>query len=226
MASLYIYPEEGVPRKEELETACASIGRARDNDIVLADPACSSHHAFLDRGDRGYLIRDTGSKNGTLVNDRGIKGPVATDEKTTSFAESENLRETNRILQFEELIQAQKLKRELEVAADIWQGLLPRALPACEGFAMAARAVPCLQIGGDYYDLMSLEQGRIGLTVADVSGKGVGAALLMAWRNLRVAGIRTTTGRWSSSSVRNLQYNRVASHNNYRFFTVEVDVKD
>ena len=85
MASLYIYPEEGVPRKEELETACASIGRARDNDIVLADPACSSHHAFFDRGDRGYLIRDTGSKNGTLVNDRGIKGPVALSEGDKIF---------------------------------------------------------------------------------------------------------------------------------------------
>jgi sigma-B regulation protein RsbU (phosphoserine phosphatase) len=78
------------------------------------------------------------------------------------------------------LIGAAKVQRDLETAAAIQRDFLPQSVPSCEGYGMAARAVPCLQVGGDYYDLVSLDAERIGLAVADVSGKGVGAALLMA----------------------------------------------
>jgi len=82
--------------------------------------------------------------------------------------------------QFAALIQAEKVQRELKIAADIQRGLLPRSLPSCEGYDMAGRAVPCLEVGGDYFDCVCFEGERLGLAVADVSGKGVGAALLMA----------------------------------------------
>jgi sigma-B regulation protein RsbU (phosphoserine phosphatase) len=78
------------------------------------------------------------------------------------------------------LIDAQKAKHELKIAAEIQRDFLPRSLPSCEGFGMAGRAVPCLEVGGDYYDAICFEGQRLGLAVADVSGKGVGAALLMA----------------------------------------------
>ncbi len=78
------------------------------------------------------------------------------------------------------LIGAAKLQRDIETAAAIQRDFLPQSLPPCDGYGMAARALPCLQVGGDYYDLVALDAGRIGLAVADVSGKGVGAALLMA----------------------------------------------
>ncbi len=78
------------------------------------------------------------------------------------------------------LIVAAKLQQDLETAAAIQRDFLPRSLPSSEGYGTAARAVPCLQVGGDYYDLVTLDAKRIGLAVADVSGKGVGAALLMA----------------------------------------------
>jgi len=78
------------------------------------------------------------------------------------------------------LITAEKLHQELKIAASIQRDLLPQSLPSCAGYGMAGRAVPCLQVGGDYYDLVSLDCKRTGLVVADVSGKGVGAALLMA----------------------------------------------
>jgi serine phosphatase RsbU (regulator of sigma subunit) len=78
------------------------------------------------------------------------------------------------------LIEAQKAQRELRIAADIQRDFLPRLLPSCEGYGMAGRAIPCLDVGGDYFDCFCFAGRRIGLTVADVSGKGVGAALLMA----------------------------------------------
>ena len=78
------------------------------------------------------------------------------------------------------LIEAQKAKGELRIAADIQRDFLPRSLPSCEGYGMAGRAIPCLEVGGDYFDCFCFAGRRLGLTVADVSGKGVGAALLMA----------------------------------------------
>lgn len=82
--------------------------------------------------------------------------------------------------QVEALVEAGKLRRELKIAADIQRDFLPRTLPAFEGYAMAGRALPCLEVGGDYYDVIALDGRRLGLAVGDVSGKGVGAALLMA----------------------------------------------
>jgi len=82
--------------------------------------------------------------------------------------------------QVEALVAAGKLRREIQIAADIQRGFLPCDLPSCESFDMAGRAVPCLAVGGDYFDCVCFEDGTLGLAVADVSGKGVGAALLMA----------------------------------------------
>ncbi len=82
--------------------------------------------------------------------------------------------------QVEAIVAAGKLRREIQIAADIQRGLLPRSLPSCEGYDMAGRAIPCLEVGGDYFDALGFEGDRLGLAVADVSGKGVGAALLMA----------------------------------------------
>ncbi len=70
--------------------------------------------------------------------------------------------------------------RELELARGIQQGLLPRSEPALHGFQVAARSESCFEVGGDYYDFIPLEDGRLSLVVADVSGKGTPASLLMA----------------------------------------------
>jgi len=78
------------------------------------------------------------------------------------------------------LLDAQKIKGELRIAAGIQRDFLPRELPSCEGYDMAGRAIPCLDVGGDYFDCFCFAERRLGLAVADVSGKGVGAALLMA----------------------------------------------
>ena len=71
-------------------------------------------------------------------------------------------------------------ERELELARAIQQRLLPPASLTGPGFAVAARNLPARHVGGDFYDVFRLEDGKLGLAVADVAGKGMGAALIMA----------------------------------------------
>ena len=74
----------------------------------------------------------------------------------------------------------ERLERELEIAREVQQRLLPRALPEVRGLEVAAACIPAVGVGGDYYDFLALEQDHLGLVIADVSGKGIPAALLMA----------------------------------------------
>jgi phosphoserine phosphatase RsbU/P len=77
-------------------------------------------------------------------------------------------------------IEKERIERELELAAAIQREILPRSLPEVAGLELAAANVPTRQVGGDYYDFLPLSGGRLGFLVADVSGKGVPAALLVS----------------------------------------------
>lgn len=72
----------------------------------------------------------------------------------------------------------ERLDQELAIARDIQQGLLPRGPTPYDFFQMACFNIPCYQVGGDYYDLIELPDRRFALVMADVSGKGISAALL------------------------------------------------
>ncbi len=74
----------------------------------------------------------------------------------------------------------QALARELEIGQRIQQGFLPERLPQLAGWQLAAVCTPARQVGGDFYDALTLPGGRLACAVADVCDKGVGAALYMA----------------------------------------------
>jgi phosphoserine phosphatase RsbU/P len=74
----------------------------------------------------------------------------------------------------------QSLSREMKIAQKIQLGFLPDSLPQLPGWPLAATCVPAKQVGGDFYDALVLQDGRLAFAVADVCDKGVGAALYMA----------------------------------------------
>jgi len=86
---------------------------------------------------------------------------------------------------FEKAIEKEKMEKELALASQIQKDLLPKDNPEVESFEIAGSNTPCYQVGGDYYDYIPIDSERMGITIADVSGKGVGASLLMA--SLRAA---------------------------------------
>ncbi len=81
---------------------------------------------------------------------------------------------------FKEAIEKQRLEDELLIAKEIQKGLLPDTLPSIPGFEIAAVNISSKQVGGDYYDALSLGNSKYVLAIGDVSGKGTPASLLMA----------------------------------------------
>jgi PAS domain S-box-containing protein len=74
----------------------------------------------------------------------------------------------------------ERIEQELRIARLIQQTLLPKVLPELPGYDVAAYYQPAREVGGDFYDFLELENGRLGLVVGDVTDKGVPAALVMA----------------------------------------------
>lgn len=73
-----------------------------------------------------------------------------------------------------------RIEQEMEIARSIQANLFPRSLPAIPGVDLAARCVPARETGGDFYDVLPLDHSRFGLSVGDVSGKSLPAAMVMA----------------------------------------------
>ncbi|MGA7836831.1 MAG: SpoIIE family protein phosphatase [Ignavibacteriaceae bacterium] len=81
---------------------------------------------------------------------------------------------------FKEELEKQKMEEELELAKDIQRNLLPGSFPEFNNIDIAAVNISSKQVGGDYYDVISVDNNKYVVAIADVSGKGVPAALLMA----------------------------------------------
>lgn len=80
----------------------------------------------------------------------------------------------------ERMVSEEQLRRELTLAAEVQQGLLPREPPPSEHLELSGFCQPARGIGGDYYDFLPLGGEQLGIAIADVAGKGISAALVMA----------------------------------------------
>src|SRR5215472_2235955 len=79
-----------------------------------------------------------------------------------------------------ETAQHERLNRELEIAREVQEHLFPQRLPPVPGLDYCGQCWPAREVGGDYYDFIELPDDKFGIAIGDVSGKGVGAALMMA----------------------------------------------
>jgi sigma-B regulation protein RsbU (phosphoserine phosphatase) len=126
-----------------------------------------------------------------------------------------------------EKLEKEKLQEQMRVARDIQKGLLPGRIPDISGLEVEALIRFCLDVAGDYYDIIPLDDFRTVLSIGDVAGKGVGAALLMA--NLQ-ASLRTTQAMGVSLAESAERINRLVFENTpsdmfITFFLVLVDSK-
>ncbi len=103
-----------------------------------------------------------------------------TDSEILNFFASEVSFTIEKALLHEELLIKEKIESELEFARQVQLSLLPAQVPLLQGFDMASLSIPAQRVGGDYYDFIEFPQQNLGLVIADVVGKGMSAALIMA----------------------------------------------
>jgi phosphoserine phosphatase RsbU/P len=108
---------------------------------------------------------------------------------STNASGFRELQDKNRLLQkaYDELkaaqaqiIEKERLDRELQVAAEIQVGILPQELPRVPGYDFGALMIPARLVGGDFYDAFLLDKNRIGFVIGDVADKGIPSAIFMA----------------------------------------------
>lgn len=120
----------------------------------------------IGKGDLDYRVQvDTRDEFGTLADTfnkmaSDLREYISTLKRTTAEKE--------------------RMLKELEIAKGIQQSFLPESAPTLPGFDLAGYNLPALEVGGDFYDFIPLDTDHYGLVIADVSGKGVPAALFMA----------------------------------------------
>jgi serine phosphatase RsbU (regulator of sigma subunit) len=127
----------------------------------------------------------------------------------------------------EEAIERERLERELETAREIQEKLLPHDMPVVSGFEITGTSLPSQQVGGDYFDFLDIGDGQLGIAIADVSGKGIPAALLMANLQASLHAQIFQPGKVSEVAYRinNLLYLSTDSHMFVTFFYGILDRK-
>jgi serine phosphatase RsbU (regulator of sigma subunit)/predicted ester cyclase len=145
--------------------------QAADGDMVITRLTTRTIH---DRG--AYLsMAPTGRERETkaIVMNRIAGGKIA---------EEWSAGETGSLLEnlAQEMRERERVEQELRVARSIQQASLPKELPKLEGWEIAPYYQPAREVGGDFYDVLELKDGRLGIVVGDATSKGVPAALVMA----------------------------------------------
>ncbi|WP_320046003.1 PP2C family protein-serine/threonine phosphatase [uncultured Ilyobacter sp.] len=105
---------------------------------------------------------------------------IDSDQETISALAIQVANAINNAKMYEELLVKERISKELEVASRIQKKILPVEIKKVCGLEIANYFEPAKEVGGDYYDYCQREEDRVSITIADVSGKGVPAAFLMA----------------------------------------------
>jgi sigma-B regulation protein RsbU (phosphoserine phosphatase) len=127
-----------------------------------------------------------------MISQDELVGFIALSKKTTRFRYSyeditllgvlanQMVIAMNNARLYQESLEKQKLEEELALAREIQLALLPKVCPKSELFEFSAFVQPARQVGGDYYDFLEAEKGRVGIAIADATGKGIPAAMLIS----------------------------------------------
>jgi sigma-B regulation protein RsbU (phosphoserine phosphatase) len=119
-----------------------------------------------------------------------------------------------------QIVQRERMNREVEIAREVQERLFPQKLLVIAGLDYAGHCRPALGVGGDYYDFLALSRGHLGIAIADVSGKGIAAALMMASLQASLRGEATRAPENLASVVANVNrlVYEVSSDNRYATF--------
>jgi serine phosphatase RsbU (regulator of sigma subunit)/catechol 2,3-dioxygenase-like lactoylglutathione lyase family enzyme len=144
-----------------------------------AAAAAAGHSADSNVADRANMLlgEETPIWGGIVARFRDIDG---NSFSLVSFDELTHAMEAQRRTVAAKQESDRRAAHELEIAKDVQSRLFPQTLPALATLEYAGVCIQARQVGGDYYDFLDIGQNRLGFVIADISGKGIAAALLMA----------------------------------------------
>ncbi len=183
-------------QSEKIQVSRGIVAMAHEQKLSViitdasADPRFMARESIVQAGIRSALcvpLWDNKEVIGVLYADRLSLSRPFTERDLRLLTLLANLAavKIENALLIEDKVKKEQMERELLLAAKIQRDLLPKEIPSCDQLDLAGRNEPCQQVGGDYYDFIPIAPCRIGIALADVSGKGVSASLLMA--SLRAA---------------------------------------
>jgi sigma-B regulation protein RsbU (phosphoserine phosphatase) len=122
----------------------------------------------------------------------------------------------------------ERVNRELEIAREVQQHLFPQHCPSIPGLDYCGLCRPAREIGGDYYDFLELPEGKLGLAIGDVAGKGIGAALMMASLEAALRGQAAVVASLTElvERVNKLVYGASSANRYATFFYAEYEPRD
>ena len=203
-------PTQGVaPSQTALRQALDKQSSVITEDLSLADTALQVAQSIVAQSLRAVIVIPLYSMSRENLEDSSLPpghghflGVVYLDSRRpTAFSqldrqildalavEAASILDNARLVERER--QRQRLEQELNIARDIQQALLPRGFHDYPYFAVTGIHTPCQAVGGDYFDVFPMTEDRTAFLVADVSGKGLGAALLTTMLQGALSGMTT-----------------------------------
>lgn len=155
---------------------------------------------FINLHDEDFAINSLLSvplkTKGTLIgvlnafNKMSEDGFTLEDQRMLSIVATQSAQVLENARLYDEEQSLKKIEEELNFATDIQTNLLPKSNPQIDGFDIAGKSIPAKEVGGDYYDFISIDENKNAICLGDISGKGLPAAMLMA--NLQATLKRTS----------------------------------
>ena len=173
------------------ETELGWLGYAREEilqkkftDVIREEDVRAFEVSFATLKERGWvrdlelrMVRKDGTTLPALLSATAVRDSAGKFKMSRSTV----FDMTERLVLEDMKRQESRASQEMEIARQVQARLFPQTAPALETLEYASACTQVRAVGGDYYDFISLAPGRVGLVVADVSGKGLSSALLMAW---------------------------------------------
>lgn len=180
------------PSRSVLKQAIEQESALINEDLRLADTSVQSAHSVVMQLLRSAVVIPLyGLRQGAgaKASQKQLLGAVYLDSKRTATfsvldrrildalgAQAASILDNARLVEKER--ERQRLEQELNIAREIQQGLVPQGLQDFPHMAVTGIHHPCHEVGGDYFDVYPMPDGRVAFLIADVAGKGLGAALL------------------------------------------------
>lgn len=183
-------PESMNPSRSVLKSAIELGSAVINEDLNLADMNLQGAHSVVMQLLRSSVVIPLfGASRGSAAAQRELLGAVYLDSRRASTfsaldrqildalgAQAASILDNSRLIERER--ERQRLEQELNIAREIQQALVPQGMQDFPHLSITGLHRPCYEVGGDYFDVCPLADGRVAILIADVAGKGLGAALL------------------------------------------------